>query len=184
MTTEAQKPQGEQPGIDTVQTARSAFNRELFSRDYHTGALLVKTIQLQNVLLGSSLSPERIYHELSIVSGQGAERAELLEDSETVTTLRELQKGFQLTYETFRPGLESARSTHPTRTETLPPMTSAKGGEARLQTPVQSEIKENETRITSEVSTESQTEQAETDKTQNPQQPQKKRGRPQKSTQE
>lgn len=129
-------PQGEQP-IDPVQEARRAFNRGLLGREYQPGILLTSTLQLQNVLLQSSLSPEKIYDELTLIAGQGVDRAEVFEDEGTASTLKELQRGFQLTYETFSPRMqvtEALQPAQPTRTESLPPMTSAKGGDRPLQT--------------------------------------------------
>lgn len=145
-TPEVPGQQGEQQVASPEQVARKEFNAALFG-EYNGSSLVSRTIQLQNTLLRSlrsDLTPEKIYHELSIVSGQGAERAELFVDQETATTLRELQRGFELTYETFKPKSQTAVSTpaQPTRTADLPPMTSPKGGETSRvtqgrRTPVQ-----------------------------------------------
>lgn len=105
MSIEAPRPQAEQQQ-DPVQEARAEFNRELLGREYRTGVLLGSTLQLQNALLQSSLSSERIYHELGIVAGQGADRAEIYDDTDTASTLRQMQRGFQLTYEAFKPKIE------------------------------------------------------------------------------
>lgn len=121
---------GEQPK-DPVQEARGDFNKELFAREYTTGALLTKTIRLQNVLLRSPLSAEKVYHELSLVSGQAADKAAMAEDAETAAVLRELQEGFQLTYDTFNSQIQvsAQKPTQPTQTENLPSMARAKGGD-------------------------------------------------------
>lgn len=134
MLIEVVKPEGEQQGVDPVQATRSEFNKILLGKEYNSGALFGGIIQLQNALLASQLTPERIYHELAIVSGQASDRAELNKDTETALTLRNLQKGYELTYENFRPRSQSetqVRPTEPTQTQNLPPMTSAKGGETQ-----------------------------------------------------
>lgn len=137
MTVEARE--GGQPN-NPVQEARGAFNKELLGREYQGGVLVTRTLQLHNALLRSSLTPEKVYHELAIIAEQGADRAEVFEDLQTASALRELQRGFELTFETFNPArlqAEAAQTAQPTRTEYLPPMTSAKGGEARPQKQVQ-----------------------------------------------
>lgn len=177
MTVEAPKPSGEQPR-DLVQEVRGALNRELLGKEYHTGVLLSRTLQLQNALLQSSLSPEKIYHELAIVAGQGADRAEIYEDTDTAATLRELRTGFQLTYETFRPKLEASKSAQPMYLENYPPMIGAKG-EVRQQVQPQSiaqPVQAAEAPATSEGQT--------TPKTETPQQPKPRRGRTHQSPQQ
>ncbi|MBI2028971.1 helix-turn-helix domain-containing protein [Candidatus Gottesmanbacteria bacterium] len=141
MAAEAPQPQKEQPLKNPLQEARSAFNGELLGKEYHEGLLLTRTLMLQNALLKSELTPEKIYHELSVIAAQGADRAEIFNDPNTASVLRELQTGFQLTYQTFQPSLEVAsRATKPTRTENLPPMTSAKG-ETGPQQPIRPQPK-------------------------------------------
>lgn len=141
-TSEAPTSQEGEPQANPVQAARRSFNNELLGREYKKVILVPKTIQLQNALLVSDLSPEKIYHELTIVAGQGADRAELFDDSETAATLRVLQAGFNLTYQTFRPRSETHVNTpaQPTRTATLPPMTSPKGGEASAGRGLQAQV--------------------------------------------
>ncbi|MBI4058690.1 helix-turn-helix transcriptional regulator [Candidatus Microgenomates bacterium] len=132
MTTEAPRSPN---GQDHVQEARMAFNKELLGREYQANLLVTKVLQLQNVLVVSDLSPEKIYHELSIVAGQAVERAAIFEDPATSSIFLELQKGFQLAYETFKPRIEAVVALpQPTKTENLPAMTSAKGGSNRRKT--------------------------------------------------
>ena len=153
--------QGEQNGVDPVQEARRAFNNELLGKEYHPVVLLTKTLQLHQILLRSTLSPERIYHESAVIAAQGAQRAELFEDTATAEPLREMQKGFELTYETFSPRFQTTEATsvvRPTRTADLPPMTSAKGGEASSRTTSPPTPKPAATPTSPEGSTESQEE--------------------------
>lgn len=196
MTVEAPKPQGEQPK-DPVQETRRAFNRELLGKEYTSGVLLDRVVELQNALLGSKVLPDKLYPELRLVAGQAADRAEVFEDNASADRLRTLQKGYELTLENLTTQPEStARPIQPTRTENLP-MTSAKGVQAPTEKKPQpqrqpktesseltSATSPAETSIITETSsTTSQEGKLTASETQKPQSPQKKRGRPPKSTQ-
>lgn len=131
------RPQVEPNGVNPIEEARRAFNNELLGKEYHPGVLLTRTLQLHQALLRSDLPPEIIYHESSVIADQAAQRAQLFDDIATAEPLREMRRSFELTHEIFSPKLQAAQTTEapqPTRTETLPPMTSAKGREAPLQT--------------------------------------------------
>lgn len=129
MTAEAVEQQGT-PENNPVQVARKQFNQALFDSQYDSARLIGASIHLQNSLLKSELSPEKIYHELSIVAGQAADLAESHQDQASVVVLREMQQGFELTYENFRPKSETEPKqpvATPTNLDTLPPMTTPKG---------------------------------------------------------
>lgn len=121
--------------LDLLQEARRAINTKLVGKAYSGGeALLTSTLHLQAALLQSGLIPEKIYHELAIIAGQGVERARVFEDESTASVLEKLQSGFTLTYETFKSQIGAeARVAQPVSPESLDPMTAAKGGEIRQQ---------------------------------------------------
>lgn len=122
----------ERSPVNPIDLARSQFTRTLIAPDYNGGTLVAGVVNLQNALLPSGLTGERIYHELSIASGQAAELARIREDETTATILSEMQRGFELTYKNFAPQTQDATS-GPTNTSTMPPMTAPKG-ERRIET--------------------------------------------------
>ena len=125
---EATKPTPDQAQIDPITQNRGAFNRELFGAQYSGGRLLNRLTVLQQSLLASSLTPEKVYHELSIVSGQAADRAESSNDTDMTSAFREMQKSFELTYESIKPQSDApAAVASPTKLDSLPPMTDPKG---------------------------------------------------------
>lgn len=136
MSVEAPQSGGEAPR-DPVQEARVALNRELVGRDYTKGVLVSRTLRLHNVLLQHAdkrpdLSPDRVYHESLVVAEQGIQRAEVFEDADTASDLRELSASWRAAYNIFKPaasteGGQPAQPAEPTRTEELPAMTGAKG---------------------------------------------------------
>lgn len=136
-------PQGEDQPKDPVQEAQEAFSNALFGE--YDGRVLVASIhRLHNALLEgirgkaageSGEARVRMYHELTVVSSLAESLAERKGDPVMAEDLRTLQRGFESTYEAFSPRMQAtaAQPVQPTRTEYLPPMTGAKGGEARPQ---------------------------------------------------
>lgn len=125
---EATKPTPDQVQIDPVTQNRGTFNRELFGDQYSGGRLLNRLTVLQQSLLASSLTPEKVYHELSIVSGQAADRADSNSDPDMTSAFREMQKSFELTYDSIKPqGDTPTAVASPTKLDSLPPMTDPKG---------------------------------------------------------
>lgn len=110
MVTEAARPEGERQ-LDPVQGARREFNNELFGNEYNGLELTLKTLHLQNVLLESNLPQESIFQELTIITRQGLHKAELNNDTNTASVLTELQRGYELVSERFRPESQKDRQT-------------------------------------------------------------------------
>lgn len=129
-TPEAEKPQGEE-GLNPLQVARGAFTNALFAEN--TQGLIGGINALEIALLKSKEDPARVYIELVTSSRMAIERAKILEGEESLTTnvLRGFEERYTLTLENFTPSADAAtRPAQPTQTANLPPMTSAKGGEA------------------------------------------------------
>lgn len=101
MTAEAPRPEGA-PDRDPIQVAREGVNKELFSVEYNPGLLVLRAIQLKNTLVEANLSTSRISNEITIIAGQGAQRAESRDDQTTASILRELQKSVELLDEKFK----------------------------------------------------------------------------------
>lgn len=117
-----------------LEEARNALTQELVGKDYNGGnVLLTRTLQLQQALLRSDLTPEKVWHELSIIAGQGAARANIFGDTDTASVLAQMQTGFQLTYDSFKPTLEAASSAQSRSVDKLPPMTGLKGEKQQAQ---------------------------------------------------
>lgn len=176
-----------QPVADPLQVARREFNQSLFG-EYNGGAILNNAVRLQNVLYGSGLPAERLFHELTLVAGQGADLAELREDAQTAQTLRSMQTGYELAYTNLKPQVEASASkpVAPTPTEALAPMTSAKGviaPRSKAKSPKKSTA---DTALISPENVQPALQQPEEQQLENqeaPQPPQKKRGRPRKNPQ-
>jgi hypothetical protein len=134
MATEAPQPH-EQQQKDPIQEARNNFNGALFAKDYNGISLTDSIITLQNALLKSKTSPEKTYHELSIITGQGADLAQRNEDSETAARLTNMHENFQLTYESFNSGESNTTLTTP-NPDNYPPMTAMKGETSGTREPV------------------------------------------------
>lgn len=129
-TPEAQKPQGEQ-GLNPLQVARGAFTNALFAEN--TQGLIGGLNTLEVELVRGREEPVRVYIELVTSARQAVERAKILEGEESLTTsvLLGFEERYALTLENFTPQASAAaRPARPTQTADLPPMTSAKGGEA------------------------------------------------------
>jgi hypothetical protein len=131
---EAPKPNGEKRPIDPVQDARNAFNKALFSPEPSGPAILGLTVQYENALYGSALPKERIFHELTVVAGQAADRVAEL-DASTSEILRGMQHRFEMTFENVsqQPSVVTEKKpVEPTKTESLP-MTGAKGTQGKQE---------------------------------------------------
>lgn len=166
MTVEAKPEEPRNP----LQEARDALNQELVGKDYNGGKiLLTRTLQLQQALLRSDLSPEKVWHELSIIAGQGATRARVFGDTDTNVILTEMQTGFQLTYESFKPTLEAVSAVQSRTVDELPSMTRFKGKKQQAQSTVTPQVQ------TTQSSTAAPTQQ---------EQPTPKRGKPLQSPQQ
>lgn len=110
--------------VDPVKLARRTLNQELFNTaTYDGGAILLKTIELKNALVNSTLERQRVYLELSIVARQGAQRAKMNNDNFTMLIFRELKNGYELAYENSSPmqrRQDIVKTPDPRATSTLP----------------------------------------------------------------
>lgn len=82
-------------GLDPIQEASKAFNKELFSQEYSGDRLLLTTINLQRVLL-ENYSDVSLPRVASMVLAQGASRAETMNDGRTASILRDVQKSIEV----------------------------------------------------------------------------------------
>lgn len=128
MTPEALNP--ELPN-NQVEIARQEFNRVLLDPVFDGHKIINSLLQLQNTLYrpDSNLKPDELFHELALVSQQAVEKAVIHNNRETQTILKNLQQGYAATRDNFAPIKSPGRqeTPKPTQTDTLPPMTSAKG---------------------------------------------------------
>lgn len=131
MPTEAaeQKP-------DLLGDARKSLTLFLMG-DYDAPKIIAGVNSLNSALLASNLTPQNIYHELGLAAGQAKEKAQIAGDEQFAGVFGEMQTTFARTLERFAGGSEavSAAQVSPTSTRDKAPMTSAKGGSARMSEP-------------------------------------------------
>ena len=118
---------GEQEGqpVDHIGIARSAFADALAAPEYNGVALIGRTLDLQNSLLGGRLAPADVFQELAGAASQAATHADDRGDAGTTSVLEGLQRGYDLSLGFFKDTVdkEAGRKAHS--------MTAAKGGEPK-----------------------------------------------------
>lgn len=131
MMAEAGKDPETQGGeVDRAQEIRNALNDIILGKNPYDGRVLERGILgLQTALLGKGVPPEKAYAELAVFAGQAIEKADMNGDTETADALRESKEGFDAAENALKPRKAGRprKSAGPTPTQTLPPMTRAKG---------------------------------------------------------